>query len=178
MPDAASEKEQGNEYFKQKKFAQAIECYSRSIGLIDPNNPELRKQYSEIKALHMKEVANRSKPTKHTVFKFDKSGDKKDTSHAPSSSQKDSFMEVDPPSRVAVEIREKADGTSKGGSGVIFKDSTIQNYGRSGIKYSLLKLHQQIRLKPSGNFEPNIFRKDCRIACSLQINDADAETAR
>lgn len=33
MPDAASEKEQGNEYFKQKKFAQAIECYSRSIGL-------------------------------------------------------------------------------------------------------------------------------------------------
>uniref|UniRef100_A0A0E0DLJ4 RNA-polymerase II-associated protein 3-like C-terminal domain-containing protein n=1 Tax=Oryza meridionalis TaxID=40149 RepID=A0A0E0DLJ4_9ORYZ len=230
MPDAASEKEQGNEYFKQKKFAQAIECYSRSIGLspsavafanramaylklrrqsyifyviftrfeeaendctealnlddryvkaysrritarkelgklkeamdgilflatslsffslivvlmntdkqvhtdaefavsIDPNNPELRKQYSEIKELHMKEVANRSKPTKHTVFKFDKSGDKKDTSHAPSSSQKDSFMEVDPPSRVAVEIREKADGTSKGGSGVIFKDSTIQ----------------------------------------------------
>ncbi|EEC78452.1 hypothetical protein OsI_18314 [Oryza sativa Indica Group] len=203
MPDAASEKEQGNEYFKQKKFAQAIECYSRSIGLspsavafanramaylklrrqsyifyviftrfeeaendctealnlddryvkaysrritarkelgklkeamddaefavsIDPNNPELRKQYSEIKELHMKEVANRSKPTKHTVFKFDKSGDKKDTSHAPSSSQKDSFMEVDPPSRVAVEIREKADGTSKGGSGVIFKDSTVQ----------------------------------------------------
>ncbi len=35
-------------------------------------------------------------------------------------------MEVDPPSRVAVEIREKADGTSKGGSGVIFKDSTVQ----------------------------------------------------
>uniref|UniRef100_A0A0E0KY01 Uncharacterized protein n=1 Tax=Oryza punctata TaxID=4537 RepID=A0A0E0KY01_ORYPU len=90
MPDAASEKEQGNEYFKQKKFAQAIECYSRSIGL-----------------------------------------------------------------------------------------SPSANCGRSGIKYSLLKLHQQIRLKPSGNCEPNIFREeDGRIKRSRQINDADAETAR
>ncbi|EXB56846.1 RNA polymerase II-associated protein 3 [Morus notabilis] len=31
--DAASEKELGNEYFKQKKFKEAIDCYSRSIAL-------------------------------------------------------------------------------------------------------------------------------------------------
>ncbi|KAJ8752436.1 hypothetical protein K2173_004072 [Erythroxylum novogranatense] len=31
--DAASEKELGNEFFKQKKFKEAIECYSRSIAL-------------------------------------------------------------------------------------------------------------------------------------------------
>ncbi|XP_017701552.1 RNA polymerase II-associated protein 3 isoform X2 [Phoenix dactylifera] len=33
LPDAASEKELGNEYFKQKMFLEAIECYSRSIAL-------------------------------------------------------------------------------------------------------------------------------------------------
>ncbi|KAJ4845918.1 hypothetical protein Tsubulata_045625 [Turnera subulata] len=32
--DAASEKELGNEYFKQKKFKEAAECYSRSIALL------------------------------------------------------------------------------------------------------------------------------------------------
>ncbi|KAK0601384.1 hypothetical protein LWI29_023760 [Acer saccharum] len=33
LPDANSEKELGNEYFKQKKFKEAIDCYSRSIAL-------------------------------------------------------------------------------------------------------------------------------------------------
>eukprot|EP01018_Ginkgo_biloba_P041295 Gb_00083 [translate_table: standard] len=32
-PDATSEKEMGNEYFKEKKYVQAIECYARSIVL-------------------------------------------------------------------------------------------------------------------------------------------------
>ncbi|WOL18380.1 RNA polymerase II-associated protein 3 isoform X2 [Canna indica] len=125
LPDAASEKELGNEYFKKKKFLEAIECYSRSIALsptsvafanramaylklkryeeaendcsealtlddryvkaysrratarkelgklkgsledadfavrLEPNNQELRKQYSETKALYEKEINNR-----------------------------------------------------------------------------------------------------------------------
>ncbi|KAK8589185.1 hypothetical protein V6N13_088051 [Hibiscus sabdariffa] len=33
MPDAKSEKELGNECFKQKKFKEAVDCYSRSITL-------------------------------------------------------------------------------------------------------------------------------------------------
>ncbi|KAJ6807732.1 RNA polymerase II-associated protein 3 [Iris pallida] len=33
LPDAATEKDLGNEYFKQKKYLEAIDCYSRSIAL-------------------------------------------------------------------------------------------------------------------------------------------------
>ncbi|XP_068659346.1 uncharacterized protein [Aristolochia californica] len=126
MPDANSEKELGNECFKQKKFMQAIECYSRSIALsptavafanramaylkikrfedaesdctealnlddryvkaysrratarkelgklklaiedsefalrLEPSNQELKKQYSEAKALYAKEIIEKT----------------------------------------------------------------------------------------------------------------------
>ncbi|KAK7269432.1 hypothetical protein RIF29_22158 [Crotalaria pallida] len=33
VPDAVSEKDLGNEFFKQKKFKEAVDCYSRSIAL-------------------------------------------------------------------------------------------------------------------------------------------------
>ncbi|KAL5231610.1 hypothetical protein ABZP36_030386 [Zizania latifolia] len=203
MLDATSEKEQGNEYFKQKKFAQAIESYSRSIGLsptavafanramayvklrrfeeaendctealnlddryvkaysrritarkelgklkeamddaefavsIDPNNPELRKQYSDIKALHMEKMAKgTSVLTKSRGFEFDKSGDKKNYSSCPpTSSHEDRFMEVDLPRRAVVDIREKADDASKGESGVSFNNNTM-------------KLHRDAKMKP------------------------------
>ncbi|CAL9072841.1 unnamed protein product [Musa textilis] len=142
LPDAASEKELGNEYFKQKRFLEAIECYSRSIALspssvafanramaylklkrqvshaendcmealnlddryikaysrratarkelgklkasledadfavrLDPNTQELRKQYSEIKALYEKEVANRKSGALKEVSKESQQAD-------------------------------------------------------------------------------------------------------
>ncbi|CAM0958152.1 unnamed protein product [Alopecurus aequalis] len=193
MPDASSEKEQGNEYFKQKKFAEAIECYSRSIALsptavafanramaylklrrfeeaendctealdlddryvkaysrritarkglgklkeamddaefavsVDANNPELRKQYSEIKALLMQKMSKKSSvQAKHTISEFDKAGERKDvTSHPSGGPHKDNIMEVDSPGRAAAGIIEFAGGASKEGSGASFKGNTI-----------------------------------------------------
>ncbi|XP_074565294.1 uncharacterized protein LOC141821825 [Curcuma longa] len=135
LPDASSEKELGNEYFKQKKFSEAIDCYSRSIVLsptsvafanramaylklkryeeaesdctealnlddryvkaysrratarkelgklkaaledadfavrLEPNNNEVRKQYSETKALYEKEITKRNSESLMTVSK-------------------------------------------------------------------------------------------------------------
>ncbi|WVZ96080.1 hypothetical protein U9M48_041762, partial [Paspalum notatum var. saurae] len=231
MPDAVSEKEQGNEYFKQKKFAEAIECYSRSIGLsptavafanramaylklrrqvtcrislhlmlcihflcfcckfkeaeddctealdlddryikaysrritarkelgklkeamddaefaisLDPNNPELRKQYSEIKTLHMEKMAKKgSVPAKRAVSEIDK---KDITSHPPTISQKNTFMEVDSPVRAPMEIRESVEGRSNGGSGSIVNDNIIQSYHGKLQFYLYNRMYLQYR---------------------------------
>ncbi|KAG6537202.1 RNA polymerase II-associated protein 3-like [Zingiber officinale] len=134
-PDASSEKELGNECFKQKKFSEAIDCYSRSIALsptsvafanramaylklkryeeaesdctealnlddryvkaysrratarkelgklkaaledadfavrLEPNNNEVRKQYSETKALYEKEITKRNSESLKSISK-------------------------------------------------------------------------------------------------------------
>ncbi|KAK3140823.1 hypothetical protein QOZ80_5AG0406320 [Eleusine coracana subsp. coracana] len=101
------------------KLKEAVDDAEFAISL-DPNNPELRKQYSEIKALHMEKTTNKaSVPAKRAVSGFDKIADKKDkTSHPSTISRKDSFMEVDSPVRAIVEIIDDADRRSKVGSGI------------------------------------------------------------
>jgi len=110
------------------KLKEAMDDAEFAISL-EPNNPELRKQYSDIKALHMEKLAKTAQvPAKRAVSGFDKPADKKEiTSHPPTISQKDSFMEVDSPIRAAVDIRESAGGRSKGGSGVIINENGMQS---------------------------------------------------
>ncbi|NDW60350.1 hypothetical protein G0P98_28355, partial [Yangia sp. PrR004] len=63
-----------------------------------------------------------SVPAKRAVSGIDKTADKKDiTSHPPTISQKNTFMEVDSLVRTPVEIRE-----SDGGSGSIINDNIMQ----------------------------------------------------
>ncbi|XP_024315808.1 RNA polymerase II-associated protein 3-like [Brachypodium distachyon] len=95
---------------------------------VDANNPDLRKQYSEIKAQLMEKMAKRSSvQAKHTISECDKAGDRKDmSSHPLSDLQKDGFMEVDLPVRAAAGIRECSGGTSKGASGVSLRDNNMQ----------------------------------------------------
>ncbi|GJM94490.1 hypothetical protein PR202_ga11137 [Eleusine coracana subsp. coracana] len=139
MTDAASEKEQGNEYFKQKKFSEAIDCYSRSIGLSPTAVAFANRAMAYLKLRRQKTAKKASVPAKRAVSGFDRTADKKDkTSHPPTISQKvclvglynllpqDSFMEVDSPVRAAVEIIDNADRRSKGGSGVIINDNIMQ----------------------------------------------------
>ncbi|XP_039799128.1 RNA polymerase II-associated protein 3-like isoform X7 [Panicum virgatum] len=111
------------------KLKEAMDDAEFAISL-EPNNPELRKQYSDIKALHMEKLAKTTQvPAKRAVSGFDKPADKKEiTSHPPTISQKDSFMEVDSPIRAAVDIRESAGGRSKGGSGVIINENGMQSW--------------------------------------------------
>lgn len=54
--DATSEKELGNKYFKEKKFVQAIECYSRSIALQPSAVAHANRAMAYIKIRRFKEA--------------------------------------------------------------------------------------------------------------------------
>ncbi|KAK9919971.1 hypothetical protein M0R45_028541 [Rubus argutus] len=56
LPDAASEKELGNEYFKQKKFKEAIDCYARSIALSPTAVAHANRAMSYIKIKRFQEA--------------------------------------------------------------------------------------------------------------------------
>nr|XP_011466139.1 PREDICTED: RNA polymerase II-associated protein 3 isoform X2 [Fragaria vesca subsp. vesca] len=58
LPDAASEKDLGNEYFKQKKFKEAIDCYSRSIALTPTAVAFANRAMSYIKIKRFQEAEN------------------------------------------------------------------------------------------------------------------------
>ncbi|XP_038980457.1 RNA polymerase II-associated protein 3-like isoform X3 [Phoenix dactylifera] len=58
LPDAASEKELGNEYFKQKKFPEAIECYSRSIALSPTSVAYANRAMAYLKLKRFEEAEN------------------------------------------------------------------------------------------------------------------------
>ncbi|XP_050382119.1 uncharacterized protein LOC126799047 isoform X2 [Argentina anserina] len=58
LPDAASEKDLGNEYFKQKKFKEAIDCYSRSIALSPTSVAYANRAMSYIKIKRFQEADN------------------------------------------------------------------------------------------------------------------------
>nr|CAB3463804.1 unnamed protein product [Digitaria exilis] len=60
------------------KLKEAMDDAEFAISL-DPNNAELRKQYSEIKTLHIEKLAKKTPvPAKPAVSEFDKPADKKD----------------------------------------------------------------------------------------------------
>nr|XP_010938248.1 RNA polymerase II-associated protein 3 isoform X2 [Elaeis guineensis] len=58
LPDAASEKELGNEYFKQKRFLEAIECYSRSIALSPTSVAFANRAMAYLKLKRFEEAEN------------------------------------------------------------------------------------------------------------------------